>query len=51
MAIAKIPRVTLEMHERHGRALPLQGRAPDRRPEVVDQLADRAGGLGVRGPR
>jgi len=51
IGVAKIPQVTLEMHERHGRALPLQGWAPDRRPEVVDQLADRARGLGVRGPR
>ena len=50
MAIAKIPEITLQMHERHGRTLPLQGRAPDRRAEVVDQLADRARGLGVRGP-
>jgi hypothetical protein len=51
MAIAKIPQVTLEMHERHGRPLPLKDHAPDRRPEVVDQLADRARGLVVRGPR
>ena len=51
MAVAKIPQVTLEMHERHGRALPLQGWARDRRPEVVDQLADRARSLGVRSPR
>jgi hypothetical protein len=34
MVIAKIPQVTLEMHERHGRALPLQGWAPDRRPDA-----------------
>ena len=39
IGVAKIPQVTLEMHERHGRAPPPQGRAPDRRPEIVDQLA------------
>ena len=49
MVIAKIPQGTLEMHERHGRALPLQGWAPDRRAEVVDQLADGRFGLLVAG--
>jgi hypothetical protein len=45
--IAQFPQVTLKMSERYGRLLALQGRAFDRRPNVVDELANRVPSLSV----
>ena len=47
-AIPKLPEVPFKVHERHGRPLAPWCRASDRRPEVVDELADRVRGLSIR---
>ncbi len=49
LAVSQIPQLALQMHERHRRPASGRRRALDRRPELVDQAADRLLGLRVGG--